>query len=150
MYSSSVVLEDATAMGKKYEVTLEMLDKEITMFDGSPVSRGEHLNPLGPLNSGPSNSSLLPKPKSPLANLTNLSPSHDNPIPKTSPKWTRIKRQVGLSDDSESLNVALGKRTSHLPHNDAKPPKRRITYVAAQKENLIPTVEAGSQPCREQ
>lgn len=46
VHSSPVVLEDATKAGKKFEVTLEMLDKEIAMFDGPPVSCGEHLNPL--------------------------------------------------------------------------------------------------------
>ena len=150
VYTSSIVLDDATEEGKIFEVTLESLDKDIALFDGFPESCGEHLNPLGPHNSGPSDNTLLPKPKSPLANLTILSPSCDNPTPKTSPKWTRIKRQVGLSDDLESLNVALGKRTPLLPHSDAKPPKRRTTHVAAQKGNINPTVEAGSQPRREQ
>ena len=41
MYSSTVVLEDATNAGKKFEVTLEELDKEIAMFDVAPVSCGE-------------------------------------------------------------------------------------------------------------
>ena len=149
VYSSTVILEDATKVGKKFEVTLEELDKEIAMFDVAPVSCGEFLNPLGPLNSGPLNSSPLPNPKSPLANLTNFSPSHENPVPKTSPKWTRIKRQVGLNDDSQALNVTLGKRITHLPHSDANPPKHKITYVVAQKENLNPTAEASSQPRRE-
>ena len=150
VYTSSVVLVDATEEGKSFEATLESLDKDIALFDGSPESCGMHLNPLGPHNSGPSNNTLLPKQKSPLANLTTLSPSCDNPNPKTSPKWTRIKRQVGLSDDTESLNVALGKRTPILPHSEAKPPKRRTTLVAAQKKNTNPSMEAGSQPRRDQ
>ena len=92
VYANSVVLEDATEVGKKFEVTLEELDKEIAMFDVALVSCGEFLNPLGPLNFGPTNSTPLPNPKSPLANITNLSPSHEIPVSKTSPKWTRIKR----------------------------------------------------------
>lgn len=86
MYASSGVLEDATEAGKEFEVTLEELDKEISMFDVAPVSCGESLNPVGLIISGPSNSSPPPNPKSPLANITNLSPSLENLVPKTSPK----------------------------------------------------------------
>ena len=150
VHASSGVLEDATEAGKEFEMTLEELGKEIAMFDVASISCGESLNPLGPPISGPSSSSPPPNPKSPLADITNLSPSLENPVPKSSPKWTRIKRQVGLTEESEALNVTLGKRTTHLPHSDAKPPKRRTTHVAAQKENLNSTAKAGSQPHREQ
>ena len=144
VFASSGVLEDATEAGKEFEVTLEELDKEIAMFDVAPVSCGESLIPLGPIISGPSNSSPPPNPKGPLANITHLNPSLENLVPKTSPKWTWIKRQVGLIEDTKALNVTLGKRITHLPHSDAKPQKYRTTHAAAQKENLNSTTKAGS------
>ena len=67
-----------------------------------------------------------------------------------SPKWTRIKRQVGSNEDSDDLNVALGKRVALLPHSDSKPSKRRTMVTSDQKENISSSVEAGSQPRRDQ
>nr|POE82994.1 putative ribonuclease h protein [Quercus suber] len=107
VYANSVGLVDASEAGKNFEVTLDELDKKIAMFDVPPVSCGEILNPLGPLISGPSKSIPLPNSIGPLANISNLSPSHDNPVPKTSPQWAQIKRQVGISDESEALNITL-------------------------------------------
>nr|POE53099.1 hypothetical protein CFP56_13643 [Quercus suber] len=110
VYASSVGLEVASEAGKNFEVTLDELDKEIAMFDGPTIRYDEILNPLGPLISGPSNSTPLPNSIGPLANISNLSPSHDNPVPKASSQWARIKRQVGKSDESEALNVTLGRK----------------------------------------
>jgi len=150
VYASAVVLEGVAEAGKKFEVTLEALDKEIARFDYSPTASAETLIPLGPLKYGPTNSTPHPIPISPFANITNLSPSQVKPTPNTSPKWTRIKRQVGSNEDSADLNAALGKRVAHLPHCDSKPSKRRITYTSDQKEYIISSVEVGSQPCQEQ
>lgn len=124
MYVSAAVLEVETETGKNFEVTL---DKEIAMFDIAPIVCAEILNPLGPLNSGPTNFIPLPNPKSPLANIINLSPSQDKPMPKASPKWTRIKRQVGSTEENIALNAALGKRIARLPYGDLKPSKHKIT-----------------------
>ena len=150
VYASAVVLEGEAEAGKNFEVTLEALDKEIAKFDYSPTANAETLIPLGPLKSGPTNSTPPPIPISPLANITNLSPSQIKPTPNFSPKWTRIKRQVGSNEASDDLNTALGKRIAHLPHCDSKPSKRRTMYTSDQKENISSSVEAGYQPHREQ
>lgn len=150
VHVSSVVLEKETESRKSFEVTLETLDKEIAMFDVAPSLRPEFLNPLGPPNLGPTLPTNTPNTMAPLANITNLSPIQDEPTSTISPKWTQIERQVGSNEGTEVLNITLGKRIAHLPHNDSKPPKRRTTYGSSQKENYNTAVEAGFQPCREQ
>ena len=150
VYASAVVLEGVAEVGKIFEVTLEALDKEIARFDYSPTTNTETLTPLGPPKSGPTNSTPPPIPTSPLANITNLSPSQIKPTPNSSPKWTRVKRQVGSNEDSDDLNAALGKIVAHLPHCDSKPSKHRTMYTSDQKENISSSVEASSQPRREQ
>jgi len=67
-------------------------------------------------------------------------------MPKASLKWTRIKRQVRINDETVALNAALGKRIAHLPHSDSTPSKHKILYASSQKENLISATEAGTQP----
>ncbi|KAK9992681.1 hypothetical protein SO802_027666 [Lithocarpus litseifolius] len=144
VYASAVALEDVAEAGKSFEVTLEALNKEIEKFDHTPIANAEILIPLGPLKTGPTNLTPHPNPISPLANITNSSPSQAKPTPNISPKWTRIKRQVGLNEDYADLNAALGKRVALLPHSDSKPSKRRITYSSDQKENINSMVEAVS------
>ena len=148
--ASAIVLDDVTEAGKTFEETLEALDKEIERYEHSPIINSEILTPLDPTKSSPTNATPSPFTTSPLANITNLSPAMPKPTPISSPKWTRIMRQVGSIKESEDLNVALGKRVAHLPHCDSKPSKRRAMVTLDQKENISPSVEAGSQPRRDQ
>lgn len=147
MYASAETLEGVAETGKDFEVTMEELDKEIARYDHTLIACAEPLSPMGPIISDPTNPPLHPNPTSPLANITNLSPSQTKMKPNTPPKWTRIERQGGSNEDSVDLDAALGKRSAHLPHCESKPPKRRNTYTLDQKENIILAVEAGSQPC---
>ena len=148
--ASAIELDDVTEAGKTFEETLEALDKEIERYEHSPIINSEILTPLGPTKSNPTSATPSPFITSPLANITNLSLALPKPTPISSPKWTRIMRQVGSIEESEDLNVALGKRVAHLPHYDLKPSKRRAMVPLDQKENISPSVEASSQPRRDQ
>lgn len=138
-------LEEKIEAEKNFKEMLEILDKEIVMFEIVTTTTAETLNPLGLLNTGPINPIPLPNLKIPLTNITNLSPTQEKAMPKASPKWTRIKRQVGITDETVALNAALGKRIAHLPHSDSTPLKHKILDASSLKENLISTAEAGTQ-----
>ncbi|KAL0003477.1 hypothetical protein SO802_017258 [Lithocarpus litseifolius] len=131
VYASAEVLEVVAEAGNSLEVTLRALDKEIAMFDEAPGTSTETISLLGHHKSGPTNPLPHPNPKSPLANITNLSPPQDSPTSRASPKWTRQKRQVGQIENTGACNVALGKRIAPLPLSDSKPSKRRITVTRA-------------------
>lgn len=143
-------LEEKIGAGKNFEETLEILGKEISIFEVVTTTTAGALNPSGLLNTRPINPIPLPNSKSPLTNITNLSPTQEKPTPKASPKWTRIKRQVGITDETVALNAALGKRIAHLPHSDSTPSKYRILNASSLKENLISVAEASTQPRLEQ
>ncbi|KAK7842693.1 hypothetical protein CFP56_013490, partial [Quercus suber] len=108
VYASAETLEGVAEAGKDFEMTLEALDKEIARYDHTLTTCTEPLSPMGPIISGPTNPSLHSNPTSPLANITNLSPSQTKTKPNTPPKWTRIKRQGSSNKDSVDLNAALG------------------------------------------
>nr|POE62582.1 hypothetical protein CFP56_42596 [Quercus suber] len=110
VYASAETLEGVAEAGKDFEMTLEALDKEIARYDHTLTTCTEPLSPMGPIISGPTNPSLHSNPTSPLANITNLSPSQTKTKPNTPPKWTRIKRQGSSNKDSVDLNAALDVR----------------------------------------
>lgn len=143
VHANAGMLDNGPEPKSNFEETLESLDKDIAKFDAAPIGCEDKVDPLGPPKPGPNIPPLSPNPKTPLANISNLSPSlNDQPL-ITSPKWTRFKRQGGSIEETESLNTALGKRVALLPHSEAKPPKRRTFHGSSQKENSIPLAEAG-------
>ena len=148
--ASELVMDVAKEAGKTFEETLEDLDRDIERYEAPPICNLEIPSPLGPSKPSPTCVSPSPVISNPLANITNLSPSLSKPTSTSSTKWTRIMRQVGSIEESEDLNVALGKRVALLPHCDTKHPKRRAMITVEQKENIFPSVEAGSQPRRDQ
>lgn len=150
VHANADMLDNGPEPKSNFEETLESLDREIAKFDAAPISSEEKVDPLGPPKPGPNLPPLSPNPKTPLANISNLSPSPNGQPLITSPKWTRFKRQGGSIEETEPLNTVLGKRVALLPHSEAKPPKRRTVHGFSQKENSIPLAEAGPQPRRDQ
>lgn len=144
VYITTTVFKEKIRAGEDFKVTLENLDKEIAMFKAKITPHPKPLNSPAHLDTGPLETTLLLNPKSPLTNITNLSPSQKKPMPKASPKWTRTKRQVGSKDEPMVLSEVLGKRNAPLPLSEQKTSKSRLVDASSQKENVISAVVAGS------
>ena len=142
-----------------FEKTLQDLDKEIHGFEkvieghlGSndyfpalDQARSTHTaNSSGPTMKTPT--VLLSKPK-PLNDRSNMDLDNNNSKPKSEGKWLRIQRPIH-SNENNTPEAVLGKRSPLTPIESSTPSKRRASAGVAQNENFPPLTEAVSQPRR--
>ena len=67
--------------------------------------------------------------------------------PQSKGKWLRIRRPIH-SNENNTPEAVLGKRSPLTPLESSTPSKHRASVGAAQNENFPPSAEAVSQPRR--